>query len=92
MVRLLVADGQALPRARFALRWQGIEGARYDVRVMTRDLSEIAVVQDLSEPELVLDAAYFVDLERDTVLLWQVEAFLPEGERVPSRTQQVVLE
>lgn len=92
IVRLLVPDGQALPRDDFVLRWQGPEGARYDVRVMTADLDEVAVVTDLTASELRLGEEELAGLAAGTTLLWQVEAYLPNGERFPSPAFRARLE
>jgi hypothetical protein len=91
IVPLLVPDGRRLPRDDFVLRWQELEGARYDVRVMTTDLDEIAVVTDLKATELRLGEE-LAGLAAGTTLLWQVEAYLPSGERVPSLTFRAQLE
>ncbi len=92
IVHLLVPDGQSLPRDRFELRWQGLAAARYDVRVMTTDLEEVAVGTDLGTAELLLEEDDLKCLEAGTMLLWQVDAYLPDGGRVPSVTYQVRLE
>ena len=92
IVHLLIPDGQILTRDRLALRWQGLEGARYDVHVMTTNLDEIAVVADLSTSELRLSENELAGLEAGTVLLWRVEAYLPDGRRISSLTSSVRLQ
>jgi hypothetical protein len=87
VVESLVPDAGALPRDAFRLRWAaGPEGARYRVRVTTEDLSVLATAADLSAPEFWVEAPLLSALPAGATVLWQVDAYLPDGERVTSRT------
>ena len=82
----LPADAALAPTA-FRLEWTpGPEGSRYEVRVTTDDLRVITTMSDLTAPELVVRPEALSGLAPGTHLLWQVEASLPDGERVMSRT------
>jgi hypothetical protein len=76
-----------LPRNDVRLRWTpGPDGTRYLVRVTTEDLDVVATASDVSEPELRLEPALLAGRPANAVVLWQVEASLPTGERVTSQT------
>jgi hypothetical protein len=93
-VRALDAQ-KALSRGAARLRWQldpPAPGARYDVRVTTEELAPIAEASGLAEPELVVPAESLAALPSGARLLWRVEAVLPGGERVASKTFTVRLE
>jgi hypothetical protein len=88
-----LADGAALPRNAFRLQWsEGPPESRYQVRVATEDLRLLASVADLSEPELVVEEAILAHLVTGSRIFWQVEARLPDGERVVSPTFVVRLQ
>ena len=83
---LLPAEA-ALPRAAFRLRWTpGPGGSRYQVRVTTEDLRVLATAADLMTPEFAVDPAVLADLPGGARVLWQVDASLPNGDRVTSPT------
>ena len=89
-IRPLVAG--ALPRERFLLRWEGPEGALYDVRVTTDDLlREVAVARRLQRRELLVPAAKLTGLSSGSKLFWQVTAVRPDGEEVSSETFSIAL-
>jgi hypothetical protein len=82
-----LADEASLPRDRFRLRWsQGPQDSRYEVRVTTEDLQVLTTVADLSEPEMVVDAADLTNVAAGARVFWQVESILPGGERIVSPT------
>lgn len=87
-IQSLVEEGQALPRNQFLLRWSALEtpGATYDVEVSTEDLRVIASENDLREPQLLVPAHALSGLPPGTRLLWRVNAELPEGGDVTSKT------
>lgn len=87
-VRSLVEDVE-LARTAAVLRWTlpeelAADEARYDVVVTTEDLVPIAEARSLTEPELRLPPEDLANLRRGAVLLWRVEAALPDGTRVSS--------
>lgn len=87
VIRSLLSDGQALPRARFRLQWSAVpEGSHYDVQVTTESLQVVASVRGLAEPAHVVPESALLPLPAGTRLLWRVEAVLPDGERVASPT------
>jgi hypothetical protein len=86
-VNSLVPAETVMPRETFRLRWTpGPQGSRYDVRVTTEDLRELATAQDLTEPELVVERDRLAGLLPGARVLWQVDVRLPTGERVSSQT------
>ncbi len=82
---LLPADA-LLSRQAPVLRWQGLEGARYDLRVSNLELVLLAEGRDFAEPRFELPAELFDQLPAGSEILWQVEAILPSGERLISET------
>lgn len=85
-IRSLVPDEEALPRDRVLLRWSGPEEARYDLRVSTEALDVLVTAEGLEEPEYLVRAAELEELPPSARLLWQVEATLPDGGRLASKT------
>jgi hypothetical protein len=82
-----VADDATLPREAFLLRWApGPEGSRYQIRVTTDDLTVLAAAADLGVPEFLVAAPLLSRLPAGAAVLWQVDAYLPDGQRVTSRT------
>jgi len=86
-VESLLPAGAALPRDAFRLRWTpGPEGSRYDVRVTTEDLRVLATAADLTTAEFAVEPAVLAGLPGGASLLWQVDASLPNGNRLASPT------
>jgi hypothetical protein len=81
-----------LDRNQFVLRWAPVEGARYDVRVTTEALVEIAAGRDLDRPEFTVPAAQLGSLAAGSRVLWQVTARGPSGAEVTSETFVSVIE
>jgi hypothetical protein len=91
-----LSEGAALPRDRFVLRWTALppaggEGARYTLRVTTRDLVPIVEARDLGAAEHRVAPASLAALPAGSVLLWQVEGRLSDGTVVSSPTHTVRL-
>ena len=87
VVQSRVPDAGALPRDAFRLQWAaGPEGSRYRIRVTTEDLVVLATAADLAAPEFSVAAPLLSHLPPGATVLWQVDAYLPDGERVTSRT------
>ena len=78
---------RTIARADAVLRWHpGPNGTRYDVYVSSETLDEIAAAQDLEVPEFRVPADALAALSRDAVVLWRVEARLPDGTLIVSST------
>ena len=87
VVESRMPDATALSRDAFRLQWAaGPEGSRYRVRVTTDDLRVLATAADLDVPEFSVPAPRLSTLPAGGTVLWQVDAYLPDGERVTSRT------
>lgn len=92
-IQSLVPDGEKLPRAEFRLKWSGpASAARFHLRVMTEHLQPITSVSDLSSSEHLVPAEAFKGIDPGTPILWQVEASLPDGHTITSRTFRVLVE
>jgi len=85
VVQSRVTDAGALPRDAFRLQWAaGPDGSRYGIRVMTEDLTVLATAADLTVPEYTVASPLLSQLPAGATVLWQVDAYLPDGERVSS--------
>lgn len=81
-----------LDRASPVLRWSQLEaGTRYTVTVTTDSLVAVARVGGLDVAEWSIPASELAELPADTVLLWRVEATLPDGTKHRSATFDAVL-
>jgi hypothetical protein len=86
-------SAEALPRARFVLRWTAAgEGARYSLTVTTRDLSLVHERTGLAATEDVVPETALKNLPAGALLGWTVEALLPGGKRISSPAFLVRLE
>ena len=86
-IRSLVPETEPLPRDGCRLRWSFDQaGARYDLRVTTESLREVAHAESLVEPSFLVPEPSLASLPAGTRLLWRVEAALPDGSRVGSPT------
>ena len=63
-----------LSRAEPVLRWTGLEGARYRVRVLTPELELLDETEDLVEPAYRLREDVLGKVPAGGRILWQVEA------------------
>jgi hypothetical protein len=88
----LVPQDAVLPRDKCLLRWTGPPGARYDLLVGTADLRTLVRVPNLERGEYLVGADALAGLPAGTPLRWQVEALLPDGTRISSRTFAIVVE
>jgi len=70
----LLPGGVPLSRAEPVLRWSGLEGARYRVRVLTPELELLDESDDLAEPEYRLRDDVLRRIPARGRMLWQVEA------------------
>jgi hypothetical protein len=69
--------GADLSRARPTLRWTGIDGARYRVRVLTADLQALDESPETSALEYTLNQETLPRIAPGAQILWQVEARIP---------------
>jgi len=84
-------QGADLSRAEPVLRWSGIEGARYRVRVLTADLQVLEESEETPAPEYSLSSQALARIPPGGQILWQVDARIP-GEVVitsPTFTNRV---
>lgn len=83
-----LAEGKALPRDHFVLRWTAPvpAGATYGVEVSTEDLQAVASAEGLRSTQYQVPPDALKDLPSGSRLLWKVDADLPAGGRVSSRT------
>jgi hypothetical protein len=80
-IRSALAQGTELSRTQPVLRWTGMDGARYRVRVLTADLQVLEESAGSSAREHTLSPETLGRIPPGGRLLWQVEARLP-GEGV----------
>jgi hypothetical protein len=66
-------DDVPLSRAEPVLRWTGIEGARYRVRVLTPELELLDEGEDLAEPAYRLPEDVVGKIPAGGRILWQIE-------------------
>jgi hypothetical protein len=92
-LQTLVPDGSRLPRGACHLRWSaGPAGTRYVLRASSEDLVNTHVVSDLEHPEYTLPPSVLAAWPAGSRLLWQVEAWLPDGSLWRSATFTVHVE
>lgn len=86
-IRSITAERVPLPRSEALLRW-AIDGEfdSFTVRVATEDLETLSVGRKLTSPEYLVPVTELEGLQDGSRLLWQVEAYLPDGDRVVSPT------
>jgi hypothetical protein len=74
-------QGADVSRGQPVLRWSGVEGARYRVRVMTSDLQLLHESMEMAAQEYTLGPDVLARIAAGSQVLWQVEARIP-GEGV----------
>lgn len=85
-VEALVPDGGVLPRRGAVLRWTDLgPGVRYTVDVATEDLRALALARGLERPEYPLPDTALSALPAGAIVVWRVEAVLPDGRHVASQ-------
>jgi hypothetical protein len=86
-IRSLLPESAALPRARSLLRWTEVApGARYSVRVLSKDLRPLAGAEGLERPEYLVPAEALQSVPPGGEIVWSVEARSRDGLRVASPT------
>jgi hypothetical protein len=78
--------GGDLSRAQPVLRWRGIDGARYRVRVLTADLQLLEESPEAAATEYTLGPATLARIPPGAQILWQVDARIPGEVVVTSPT------
>jgi hypothetical protein len=76
-IRSAVVGGAELSRAEPVLRWTGVDGARYRVRVLTPDLQVLEESAESSAREYTLSPGTLGRIPPRGQILWQVEARIP---------------
>jgi hypothetical protein len=78
-------DDASLPRDRFVLRWSsGPPGTVYTLEVAQEDLTELWRVEELETDRYRVPPHALADLPDGTVVLWRIDALLPDTTRVSS--------
>lgn len=81
-----------LPRAQPVLRWTGVEGARYRVRVLTPDLQVLEASWESPTAEYRLSDETLQRIAPGSEILWQVEGRIPGDAVIVSPTFRVRVE
>lgn len=81
-----------LARATPVLRWTGVEGGRYRVRVLTPELELLEESEESTALEYAVSAQALQRVPSGGRILWQVEARVPEGGSIASPTFSVRVE
>jgi len=85
VIRPLIVDDLALSKEEAVLRWSSAgDDALYSVEVGKIDLTPIASAHDLKETEFLIPLEALEGLESGEIIVWQVEALLPDGRTVVS--------
>jgi hypothetical protein len=79
-------QGGDISRARPVLRWNGIDGARYRVRVLTADLQLLEESPEASATEHSISPETLARIPAAAQILWQVDARIPGEVVVTSPT------
>ncbi|HKQ18800.1 MAG TPA: hypothetical protein VJW75_03535 [Candidatus Eisenbacteria bacterium] len=81
----LTPESVPLPKQACVLKWsEPAGGARYTVRVGSEDLSPVAHAENLDRNEFTIPPADLEKLPPGSVIVWRVEAALPDGRRLAS--------
>ena len=78
-----------LPREQLVLRWNGVPGARYRVRVLTSDLEVLEESAETDVLEYRLSDETMRRVEAGSYILWQVEGRIPGDTVIVSPTFRV---
>jgi hypothetical protein len=87
-----MAEPAACARAACRVTWTDAgAGARYTIRVTSGTLEPVAYASGLATPAYDLPAAKLQTLAPGAEVLWQVDAVLPDGQRLASSTFPLVV-
>lgn len=86
-VAIAVESDPVLPRDRFVLRWSaGPRGTTYDVVVTTADLDSIAAEYGVETRTFTVDPKALSHVPKGGIVLWRVNAHLPDGRTASTAT------
>jgi hypothetical protein len=86
-IHSLLPESATLPRTGCLLRWsEAAPGARYSVRVLSKDLRPLARADGLERPEYLVPAEALKTVPPGGEIVWSVEARSRDGLRVASPT------
>ena len=86
-----IANGTVMERSAVELRWTPFDGARYELLVTTRELDVVVEERFLESASFRVEEDLLRELPDGAMLIWQVEAVLPGGERLSSPAFEIVL-
>ena len=84
-------DGVVLDRVDCSLSWSGPEEATYDILIATEDFQILHQETGLTERSFRIPAQALESIPSGGAIVWQVEAVLADGTRIPSRTFRVTI-
>ncbi len=85
-------EDAALPRDRCTLRWSGPDGATFDILVADESFRTVCRETGLTETAFTVPPEALQGIPPVGVIVWQVEAVLPDGTRKFSRTFRATIE
>jgi len=91
-VRSELPEGAALPRNDCTLRWSGPEGATFNIKVADENFQAVYRETGLTGSTFTIPPDALQGLPAGGVIVWQVEAVLPDGTRKLSRTFRMTIE
>jgi hypothetical protein len=91
-VRSELPEGAALPRIDCTLRWSGPEGATFSINVADESFQTVHRETGLTGSTFTIPPDALQGIPAGGVIVWQVEALLPDGTRKLSRTFRTTVE
>jgi hypothetical protein len=91
-LRLLIPDGQALPRNAAVLKWSSAgDNATYSIQVATDDLTPVAKADHLNATEYTVPETALSALPAGAKLVWRVQASWPDGRSIRSAASMIIV-
>jgi len=87
-----IGSEAVLTREACTLHWSGPEGATFNIQVATAEFETLHRETGLTGNEFTIPAAALENVPAGGVILWQVEAVLPDGTTTTSKTFQATIE
>lgn len=87
-----IPEGTALDRDACTLVWSGPETATFNIQLATSDYQVLHRETGLTATEFTIPASLIEGMPPGSIILWQIEAVLPDGTRQLSRTFKVTIE
>jgi len=84
-------DGAVLERDDCTLSWTGPDEATYNILIATEDFQVLHREYGWTARSFIIPSQALQDTPSGGVIVWQVEAVLPDGTRKPSRTFRVTV-